>query len=131
MFEAVRLWPSRTVPILSLEAFDNGLVGNTCVQLSFLLKTGGTCFLSRVNVGDDSVDEDGPLMTFILSVMIRGSGGSLRLTCGILNGQQIELAGRVPGYATLGSGGFDRDLKHLNTIPHREKRIAAKLYEPV
>jgi hypothetical protein len=85
MFETVRLWPSRTVPTLSLEAVNKGLVGNTCVQLSFLLKAGGTGFLSRVDVDDDSVCEDGPLMTFIPSVMIRGSGGLLRLTGGILN----------------------------------------------
>jgi hypothetical protein len=85
MFETVRLWPSRTVPTLSLEAVNKGLVGNTCVQLSFLMKAGGTGFLSRVDVDDDSVCEDGLLMTFIPSVMIRGSGGLLRLTGGILN----------------------------------------------
>jgi hypothetical protein len=73
IFELIRIWPLWTVPTLSLEAFDNGLVGNTCVQLSFLLKAGGTGSWSRLGVDDDSVDEERPLMTFIFSGMIRGS----------------------------------------------------------
>jgi hypothetical protein len=62
---------------LSLEAFGDGLVGNTCVQLSFLLKAGGIGPLSRVDVDDDSVDADEPLRAFVSSVMIRGSEGLL------------------------------------------------------
>jgi hypothetical protein len=108
VFEPVRLWPPRTVQALSLEAFDDGLVGNTCVQLSFLLKTGGRGPLSRVDVDDDSADADEPLRALVSSVMIRGSKSLLQVTCGDPNEWQIELADCVSRLAAHGQRGFEQ-----------------------